>query len=179
MFNGTILNAFKSSILVVIVLTMTQCVGKTTSELPKDILGISIGMSKENADRRLREIGKFIREEGKRQQVWMLNDNPNLGHIAIGYSENNQVRYVTAFAKPRDGQPLPYKNVGDLSAAKEEIAGPNRRYIWQVPAQGDTPGYSVIARGGNAEFLSSYTLSKSNVSGEKSEEELEEEREER
>lgn len=150
-----------SSILLGILLTATQCAVKTAApSLPKDILGVGIGMTRENAEQRLREIGKFVRDEDKAQQVWLLNNNPNFGHVAIGYDRNNQVRYITAIAKPKDGQPLFFKDVGDLTAAKHDVAGPNHRYAWEVAANENNSGYTVIAQGLNPDFLSLYTLSK-------------------
>lgn len=171
-----VVKALFLGIFVVVLLTLMQCATKNASvaSLPKDILGISVGMSKENAEQHLREIGKFMREESKRQQVWILNNNLSFGYIALGYDENNQVRYVTAIAKPKDGKPMFFKDIGDLSAAKEEIAGPNYRYTWQVPANENNSGYAVTAQGANAEFLSLYTLSKPNSSEKESEEESKE-----
>lgn len=160
MFNKNILNALGLSICIVILLTMTQCAGRTVSDLPKDILGISVGMNKESVERRLREIGKLEREEPKRQQVWSLRNDPSYAYLAVGYDENNLLNYVTAIAKPRDGQAVRYTDVGDLSTAKKEVFEPNHRYIWEVPANGDAPAYLVTVQGTTPEVLSLYTLSK-------------------
>lgn len=141
-------------------MTVTQCASKTAPDLPKDILGINIGMNKEDAEQRLREIGKFERADRKRQQVWSLRNNPHFVYLSIGYDENDQVRYVTAIAKPKGGQPMRYSDVGDISTAKKEIVEPNYRYIWQVPANENALSYHVIVQGTQPEVLSLYTLSK-------------------
>jgi len=175
MLNKTVLKTLSFGIGLVLILTMTQCTGKIAPALPKDILGISVGMNKENAEQRLREIGKFMRDEGSREQVWSLSNNPNFGYLAVGYDENNQVRYVTAITKPQDGQPVFFKDVGDLTTAKRDVAGPNHRYIWEVAASENNSGYLIIAQGVNAEFLSLYTLSRPNNPGQEKDKEKENE----
>ena len=170
MFKQSIFNTFVFGVFTVILLTLTQCSQKAASDLPKDILGIGIGMNKENTEQRLREIGKFMRNDGKRDQVWLLNDNPNFGYLAIGFDKNNRVNYVTAIAKPRDGQPVFFKNVGDLNKAKLEVAGPNHRYTWDVAADGSNAGYQVIAQGASTESLSLFTLHRPNNPEDKDEE---------
>lgn len=126
-------------------------------------------MDKADAQRHLKEIGKLIREDEKRQEVWVLKENPTFGHLGIGYDRENRVQFVTAFAKPKDGQPMKYEEVGDLTAAKKETVGAYNRYIWDV-STGKDEGYSVTAEGGEADHLSMLTISKPN-NGEDEEEE--------
>lgn len=152
---------FLPLVFVFLSLFATQCGGaKTNLDLPNDIFGISPGMNKEDAVRHLKEIGKLSREEEKRQQVWSLKNDPTYGYLAVGYDKDDQVRYVTAFAKPKDGQPKRFDQIGDLAKAKKEVTGPNHRYIWEIPVQKGKPEYSVTAQGDNADNLSMLTLSK-------------------
>lgn len=162
-----------ASILFVLLLTTIQCATKATSppNLPDNILGIKPGMSKDDAEKRLRDIGKFSRDEVKRQQVWSLRDDPHFGYVGIGYDKENQVQYITAIAKIKGGQLMRFTEVGDIKAAKEEIAGANHRYIWEVPAREGGFPYSVIAQGNNADYLSLFTLVKPEDKNEEEEEE--------
>ena len=157
----TILKTLGFGIAVALIATTTQCARNTvsTENLPEDIFGISVGMNRENAGQHLREIGKMVREDSKVEQVWLLND-PKFSHLAIGYDEEEQVRYVTAIARSKDGQPAFFRDVGDLAKAKLEVAGPNRRYTWSAGEK--KSGYLVIAQGTNADVLSLFTLSKLN-----------------
>ncbi len=160
------------SCLIVLSLVFLQCGGtKPINILPSDILGISPGMSKDDAVRHLKEIGKLSREEEKQQEVWSLKDNPAYGYLAVGYDRENQVRYITAFAKPKDGQAKRFDEIGDLKQAKAEVAGANHRYIWEVPPQDGISEYSVIAQGNNADHLSMLTITKPRSNEEEEEEE--------
>ncbi len=124
-------------------------------------------MNKEDATQRLQEIALFERDERKRQQVWKMKDASRYSHVAVGYDQKNQVRYVTAFVdKAAAKERVRFADVGDLSKAKKEIVEPHYRYIWDVPAAEGKPAYSVIAYGDEPEFLSSCSLS----SGTKTEE---------
>jgi len=51
----------KSVIVIAILLMMTECNVKTASNLPKDILGVSIGMSKTEVEQHLGEVGQLER----------------------------------------------------------------------------------------------------------------------
>ena len=173
---GLIGRALFLFVCVAVPFAVLQCGGKTANaSLPREIFGISPGMSKDDAVRHLKEIGKLSREEEKRQQVWSIKDDPSFGYLAVGYDRENQVQYVTAFTKPKDGQVKRFDEIGDLTAAKKEVAGPNHRYIWEVPPQNGNSEYSVVAQGDNADHLSMLTITKPRSF----EEEEEEERNER
>lgn len=159
-------------LLLMLVVFASSCSSSTaTANLPKDVLGISIDMSKDDAERRLREIGKFSRNDVKRQQVWSVRDNPHFGYIAIGFDRENRVSYVSAIAKIVDGKPMRFAEVGDIKTAKAEIVGANHRYEWEVPARDGSPPHSVIVLGNNADNLSMLTLAKFVVGKEEDEEE--------
>ncbi len=142
---------------------LAQCAQHSQSAVnpPPDILGISIGMSKEDAKRRLEEIAVFERDERKRQQVWRMKDAARFGHIAVGYDENDRIRYVSGIVdKSIAKERIRYSDVGDLSTAKKEIVEPHRRYIWDVPERDGKPAYSIIINGDEPEFVSIYSLNK-------------------
>src|SRR5688572_7412210 len=110
-------------------------------------------MSRPDAEQRLEQIGKFERDERKRQQVWRLKDHPNYVHIVLGYDENSKVRYVTAFADPTKTR-LRFTDIGDISKAKAEIQKPHHTYTWDVQPEGDRLGYIVSTYGAEPEFSS-------------------------
>lgn len=151
----------QSLILILLPFVLTQCAPKSASELPKDILGISVGMSKENAQKRLEEIAVFERDEEKRQQVWLLKDDAHFKYLILGYDASNQVRYVTAIAEPSVAKArIRFSEVGDLSKAKKEVLEPHYKYIWQVHETDGKPDYDVYTYGDSPEFLMHYSLSK-------------------
>ena len=137
---------------VVILLTILQCSAKIAPNLPKDILGISIGMSKADAQQRLEEIATFESEGRKVGQLWRLKNDPHFSSVAVDYDKENRVRFVTAFVeKTTTKEKIKFTEVGDLTKARAEIVEPHYRYIWEVPAEGDNP-----------EFVETYSLAKIN-----------------
>lgn len=159
-FDGYFFNlASRLCVLIVVVSAMTQCAVKPASELPKDILGISIGMKKDAAEPRLKEIAKLARLDRNRQQVWTLKSDARFGYLAVSYDKEDRIRYVTAFAKGVDATPVAPGEIGDISAAKQDMVAPNYRYTWQVAADGDKPAYEVVAQGSKPESLAYYSLS--------------------
>ncbi len=151
--------------LAVFLLSMANCAPRQTVELPKDILGIRVGMSKEEAQKRLEEISEFERDERKQQQIWRLKNDAHYSHIAIGYDKSNQVRYLTAFADSSKKR-VRFSDIGDLSSAKQEITNPHYKYTWEIPASGENPAYFVSAYGTESEFLSSCSLMKTSAGNE-------------
>lgn len=151
--------ASKLGILIVLILAVNQCAVKKASELPRDILGISVGMNKDSAETRLKEIAKLTRLEKKQQEIWTLKSDPRFGHLVVGYDKENKIRYVTAFAKPKDGTPVRPDEIGNLSEAKHESVQSSYSYVWEAPARDDKPAYVVTVRGSQPERLSQFSLS--------------------
>lgn len=157
------IKTLKLSIFVVVLLTTLQCTAKSepASDLPKDILGISVGISKADAQKRLEEIAVFERDERKNQQVWKMKDNSRFGNIAVGYDKDERIRYVTGFVdKDAVKEKIRFTDVGDLSKAKQEILEPHYRYIWEVPATENNLAYFVNIYGDNRDFVTTYSLAK-------------------
>ena len=147
----------------VILLTITQCSAKIAPNLPKDILGISVGMNKPDAQRRLEEIATFESEGRKVGQLWRLKNDPHFSSVAVDYDKENRVRFVTAFVeKTTAKEKIKFTEVGDLTKARAEIVEPHYRYIWEVPAEGDKAAYVVNVYGDNPEFVETYSLAKIN-----------------
>lgn len=147
------------SVLILIMLAGIQCATRSASEPPRDILGIGIGMTRADAQKRLEEIAFFERNERKNQQIWRLKDDPHYSHLALGYDANNQIRYITAFADKSKKQ-VPFSDIGNLSKAKTEIIERHHTYIWEVPAKDGAAAYFVNVYGDNPKFLTTYSLSK-------------------
>lgn len=150
--------------LLLLLLTMPQCARiqqQSSVQLPADILGIYVGMKKEDANKRLGEIATFERNERKQQQMWRLNNDTRFSHLAVGYDKEDKVRYVTAFVDATTAKErIRFSDVGDLSKAKNEILEPHYRYIWDVPPVNGRPAFSVNIYGDNPQSLSFYSLSK-------------------
>jgi len=151
-----------------------QCATRSANEPPGDILGIGIGLTRADAQKRLEEIAFFERNERKNQQIWRLKNDSHYSHLAVGYDANNQIRYVTAFAD-KSKTPIPFSDIGNLSKAKKEIIEQHHTYIWEVPGTGAAPAYFVNVYGDNPKFVTTCSLSKKLTPNESEAEEEEEE----
>ncbi len=161
MFSRDNTKTLELGILLVIVLMMTQCAVQSAPDLPKDILGISIGMSKEDAQRRLEEIAVFESETRKVGQLWKLKNDPHFSSLAVDYDKENRIRFVSAFVeKATAKEKIKFADVGDLTKAKAEIVEPHYRYIWEASSEGDRAAYIVNIYGDNPEFVTTYSLAK-------------------
>lgn len=170
-------NVLTLILLIFLLITMPQCtrIASSRSQLPHDILGIYIGMKKDDVSKHLNDIANFDRNERKNQQVWILKNDPRFSHVAVGYDKENNVRYVTAFVDAANAKErIRFSDVGDLSNAKSEITAPHYRYIWEVPPEHNKPAYFVSIYGDNPESLLYYSISKKIVPVEKQKAEEEE-----
>lgn len=135
---------------------------RALAQIPeRQILGIRLRMTEEVAHERLKVIGTLVRKEEKRQEVWKINNDPSFSHLIVGFSQDNQLRYVTAVAREdADAKRVPYDRIGDLKRARQagdpKISSFN--YQWDLGADKDNPHTSVIAIGRDPKFLSTYTL---------------------
>jgi hypothetical protein len=129
------------------------------SQVPRDLLGLTVGMPKEAAERRLREIASLSSEGLKGQQAWKLRSDPHFDYLAVGFDADERVRFVTGLVNAKTARErLRFESVGDLTLAKSEVVGPHHRYIWHMPADGDNPPFYVSVYGDNPETVSSYTI---------------------
>src|SRR5215210_8859266 len=84
------------------------------AEAKPEILGVRLGMSREEAHARLQAIGRLEKEERRQQEVWRLGSDPSYSHLMVAYDrEHKTVRYVTAVANEQ-GRPVPYAEVVSL-----------------------------------------------------------------
>lgn len=133
----------------------------TAAKTKHEVLGISIGMSRDDARKRLEKLGKLEREERKQQEIWNLTDEPHYAYIIIGFNrENTKVRFVTAKAR-ENGKRVRYSDVLDLKKAKQTGTTNNYKYVLEVPASGKTAGYIITARGQNPNYLTYFSIKKS------------------
>lgn len=156
-------------ILIFLMLAGIQCGKKNAAQLPKDILGISIGMSRADAQKRLEEIAEFERDDRRQQQLWRLKNDPRYSNLAVGYDKNDQIRYITVFAGNSENR-IRFSEIGDLSAARKEVTEPHYKYTWQVAESDGKPTYIVSAYGTEPEFLSSYSLMRITADNERAKE---------
>jgi hypothetical protein len=110
--------------------------------------------------KRLKEVGKFERDERKRQEIWAVN-NPHFSHVIVGFDAKNLLRYVTAVARDdAEAKRLRYTDIGDIDAATQ--AGDpkinNFNYEWKLPALGEDPEMLVVVRGRDPELFTTYAL---------------------
>lgn len=134
--------------------------------VPRTVLGVSPGMSEEDAHRVLRRVAekqvdegeKEEEEEGRgRDEIWTLKRDPHFAKVIVGLDARNRVRYVTALAK-EDGRRMAYSDVAALRGARAEESGVFRRYTWEVKPHGKSPGYLVIAQGRDRQYLMSLSI---------------------
>ncbi len=142
---------------------------KTQSD--SDILGIKIGMSREDAHKRLKEIGKLEKEESKQQEVWALNNEPHYDYLILAFDkENRQVRYITAKAR-ENGTRVPYSDVLDTGKAQQTSSANNYKYIQEIPGNVLSNSYAKIASGTDSNYLTYFSLKQLNSSEEEEDEE--------
>ena len=122
------------------------------------IFGVSLGMSREEAHERLKQLGSLEREERKQQEVWALRDDESYSHLILAYNkEYTSVRFLTAVAKD-GGRPVRYADVLDVKKARLATAENNHTYTLEVPAEDGRPGYVVKAIGSHPDYLKYYSV---------------------
>ena len=144
-------------VLLLLVDVSIQAAGK---EPPRDVLGISIGMSTEAAHSRLQKLGRLEKEERRQQEVWALQRDSDFAYLIVGF-DKDQVRYVTAKVREA-GRRMRYSDVADIKSARKVIGAGNYEYIWQVAARGNRPAYLVVARGTDPNYLLYYSIKRVN-----------------
>ncbi|HEY2964422.1 MAG TPA: hypothetical protein VGJ37_18530 [Pyrinomonadaceae bacterium] len=128
------------------------------AKLRPEIMGISLDMSRAEAQARLKSIGQLEKEDRKRQEVWAVKD-ARVSHLLVGYDADYRVRYVTAIART-DGPRIRYQEIANLKSARRLSNQGNYKFTWEVEAQGGHFGYFVIAHGRDPKFLDSYSVKK-------------------
>jgi hypothetical protein len=63
-------------------------------KLQRQILGVRLNMTKDEAHNRLQEIGTFVRDEKPRQEIWQVRDQ-SFSHLIIGFGKDDANRLET------------------------------------------------------------------------------------
>jgi len=137
----------------------------------RNILGIHLDMSRAEVQKRLQEIGKFERDERKRQEIWQVRDE-RFSHLVVGFDKTERLRYVTAVAREdKEAKRVGYEEIGNLKEARQagDVAIKNFNYEWNLPAEKRDPQTLVSARGRDPKFLSTYSLKRLSESVEEKE----------
>ena len=132
------------------------------ANLQDHVLGLRIGMSREDVHRRLKLMGTFEREERGRQEVWTLARESRFDSVLVGFDADFRVRYVTAIAR-EGGRRMRYNELAPIKDARAENAnGAYTRYTWEVKPDKQHPGYFLIAEGRDPEYLKSFSIKRHN-----------------
>jgi len=125
-----------------------------------EILGVRLGMSRDEARARLESIGQLEKEERRQQQVWRLNGDPRYTHLIVAFDKGyTAVRYVTAVANEQ-GSRVRYSDVLDTRRARAETTPATRTYTQEVAARDGRPAFVAKAIGSDPETLKYYSVEK-------------------
>lgn len=149
----------KITVAICCLLLLAPACNKVVEPKP-EILGVRLGMSREEAHARLRDIGQLEKEERRQQEVWRLKDDPAYSHLMVAYNkEYTSVRYVTAVASEQ-GRRLRYSDVVDVAHARKETTPASHAYTQELPARADEPGFIAKAIGSDPTYLKYYSVEK-------------------
>lgn len=129
-------------------------------EPPHQILGLGLNMTEEEAHKRLKEMGEFVRNDAGWQEIWQVRD-PSFAHLIIGLGKDGKLNYVTAVAREdKEAKRISYDEIGNVKQARQagDVAIKNFNYQWDVPAQAGNPHMLVIVAGRDSKFLATHSL---------------------
>jgi hypothetical protein len=136
-----------------------------------EILGVSLGMSRDEAHARLQKLGRLEREERRQQEVWRLEGDPSYTHLMVAYDkEGASVRYVTAVANEQ-GRRVAYAEVVNVGGARLDSAQASRTYTQELPERFGRPGFVAKAIGTDPTYLKYYSVERAGSGGEGEEDE--------
>lgn len=148
----------KRAISVCLLIVACVVASAAPARLQPEIMGISLGMSRDDARARLQSLGTLEKEARKRQEVWALKDQ-RISHLLVGYNADFRVRYVTALARA-GGPRIRYDEVGDIKTAQRTNTQGNYKFTWQVSARAGQAAYILVAHGRDPQYLDSYSVKK-------------------
>jgi hypothetical protein len=148
---------FLINLLLLFLISSTQAAPAKPS---REVFGLRLGMSEEAVHKRMRKIATQQKEEreeeeGGEQEVWILKKDARYNYLLTKFSREHRLILVTAVAHPSR---VRYSDLGETKDATVATDGINYSYKWKIPAQGKDRPVLLIARGSNAEFLTSYSL---------------------
>jgi hypothetical protein len=130
----------------------------TKVEPKPEILGVRLGMTREEAHARLKNIGQFEKEERRQQEVWRLTSDPGYSHLMVAYNkEYTSVRYVTAVANEQ-GRRIRYADVIDLGSARSQSTQASHTYTQDIAARADQPAFVTKAIGNDPTYLKYFSV---------------------
>ncbi|HEX8560192.1 MAG TPA: hypothetical protein VF668_18995 [Pyrinomonadaceae bacterium] len=139
-------------------LLLAAACSKPAAQEEPGILGVRLGMSREEAHARLQKIGKLEKQERKQQEVWRLEGDPSYTHLMVAYNKGyTAVRYVTAVANEQ-GRRVPYADVVNLNGARLDSTQATRTYTQEAPASDGRPGFITRAIGADPTYLQYYSI---------------------
>jgi hypothetical protein len=129
-------------------------------EPTREVFGLRLGMNEETVHKGMRRIATQQKEEreeeeGGEQEVWVLKKDLRYNYLLTKFNREHRLILVTVVAHPNR---VRYSDLGETKDATVATDGINYSYKWKIPAQKDERAVLLIARGGNAEFLTSYSL---------------------
>jgi hypothetical protein len=146
----------KQLLSVCMLLAMSILASAATVRVRPEIMGIALGMSRDDARTHLKTLGTLEKEVRKRQEVWAIKD-ARISHLLVGYDPDFRVRYVTAIART-GGPRMRYQEVADTKNAQRVSNQGNYKFTWEVAAQGGQFAYMMIAHGRDPQYLDSYSI---------------------
>jgi hypothetical protein len=149
-----------SALSICLVLAVSMVTSAATAKLRPEIMGIALGMSRDDARAHLKSLGTLEKEARKRQEVWAIKD-ARISHVLVGYDPDFRVRYVTAIART-GGPRMRYQEVADIKNAQRVNNQGNYKLTWEVAAQPGQLAYVMIAHGRDPQYLDSYSIKKLN-----------------
>lgn len=126
----------------------------------REILGLNLNMTNEEARERLEKIGSREKDEAGWQEVWKVRDD-HLSHVIVGFGKDEKLHYVTAVAREdKEAKRVPYSDIGNLKKSLQagDVKIKNFKYEWELPAGKENPRMQVIAAGRDPKFLTTYSL---------------------
>jgi hypothetical protein len=149
----------KAVTLCCLILLAVAC-SSSSREPEPEILGVRLGMGRDEARARLESIGQLEKEERRQQQVWRLNGDARYTHLIVAFDKGyTAVRYVTAVANEQ-GSRVRYSDVIDTARARAETTPATRTYTQDVPARDGRPAFVAKAIGSDPETLKYYSVEK-------------------
>jgi hypothetical protein len=121
--------------------------------------GVRLNMPKHKVHRLLEKTAK-LRNLEENQELWTLADDAAARSIIVGYTPDDEVRYVTVFAKTKDQRrSLECKPLRNLASAVRTGSPGNYTFIrnWR---DGKNEEFTALARGASPDQLTSCSVKK-------------------
>jgi hypothetical protein len=118
--------------------------------------GVRLDMPKQKVHKLLEKKAQFRNLE-ENQELWTLAGDSNAHSIIVGYTPDNNVRYVTVFAKT-GGLPLECKPLGRLATAVR--TGSSGNYTFTRNWRDQKEEFTALGRGSSPDRLTSCSVKK-------------------